>query len=245
MIKNNVLSSVSTTRHASSWFARSFFAGQEMPLSCYNDGCKSAGCRRTYSYDDKSLRCTRTFLDPIHVTAESRLRQGKRSSHLVVSSRSRRLSINASLSLLSGFLLWRYVSCSVCRRFLLDPLTSTLDSEAFFSSESSVHPLLSLACLCINLSLGQDPFYIPYVSSLLLQLLQGCRRHWGSRPPPRNDRGCSLFLITNTFALHHVIVRYGSLPLHVFHSLYLGALSSFGSPCPQPEEILDIALSRI
>jgi hypothetical protein len=37
------------------------------------------------------------------------------------------------------------------------------------------------------------------------------------------------FLIINTFAFHHVAVRFGSLPLHVFRCLYLylGALRKF------------------
>jgi|AntAceMinimDraft_5_1070358.scaffolds.fasta_scaffold62703_1 hypothetical protein len=33
--------------------------------------------------------------------------------------------------------------------------------------------------------------------------------------------------------MHHVTVRFGSLPLHVAHFLYLGVLSIFCSPCLQ------------
>ena len=150
---------------------------------------------------------------------------------MVVESRSRRLSINASLSLLSGFQLWRYVSCSVCRRFLLNTLTCALDPGAYFLSESSVLPPSFLAaCFRVNLCPQLlDRILFPILSMCIQSAaptIQGCRCHWGSRPPPRNGRGCSLFLVTNTFALHHVTIRFGSLPLHVFRSLYLVVLSN-------------------
>ena len=175
--------------------------------------------------------------DPCYCTVTSPARQTF-FLFLVVESRPRRYSINASDSLLCVFQLW-YGSLFCLPAF--SPRSSHL--YAWFRSLLFIwikRPSSLVSRLFMHQAVSWTG-YIPFVSSLLLQLFQGCCWHWGSRPPPRNDRGCSLFLITNTFALHHVIVRYGSLPLHVFHSLYLGALSSFGFLCPQPEEISDIA----
>jgi len=128
--------------------------------------------------------------------------------------------------------------CSVCQRFLLNALTCALDPGAYFLSESSVLPPSFLAaCFRVNLCPQLlDRILFPILSMCIQSAaptIQGCRCHWGSRPPPRNGRGCSLFLVTNTFALHHVTIRFGSLPLHVFRYFYLGALSNFHSPCPQ------------
>ena len=159
---------------------------------------------------------------------------------LVIESRPRRLSINASLSLLSGFQLWRYVSCSVCRRFLLDPLTSTLDPEALFLPESSVLPLLSCRLF------SHQP--VSWTGScFLFHVYPVCCSNYsrvavdtgvaGSRQETIVAALC--FTLPTLLHIHHVTVRFGCLPLYVALSLYLGALSNFGFLCPQPDEISD------
>ena len=182
-MKNNVrdiLSSASTTRQASLWFVRSFFAGQEMPHRCYHDGCKLAGCRRTYSYDDRSNSYTRSFLDPIHVTAESRLQQGNRSSQfwwlrvVLVVSPSMPFFTLMCLPVMVCFLV---LSASL-PAFSPDPLTFALDPGAFSLTESSILLPVSLdAYFRINLCprlLDRILFPIPCVCSLLPQLLKCC-----------------------------------------------------------------------
>ena len=122
-------------------------------------------------------------------------------------------------------------SCSVCRR---SPWSSALDSGALSLPELSVLLSSSLAaCFCINLCprLSARTLFPHYVYPVC------CSNH--SRVTIDTGVGdrrletvvtALCFLITNTFAFHHVTVRFGSLSLHVFRCLYLGALSKFPFP---------------
>jgi hypothetical protein len=159
-IVRDILFSASTTRQASSWFTRSFFASQKSHLDAITmDANWQAVDAHIATMIEAFHSCTRTFLDPIHVTAESRLQQRNRSSYfwwlrvvLVVSPSMPLFLCYVSSCVVCFLVLSANVSsccgmfpCSVYWRFLLDPLTSALDPGAFLLSESSVLFPVSLA----------------------------------------------------------------------------------------------------
>ena len=122
-------------------------------------------------------------------------------------------------------------SCSVCRR---SPWSSALDSGALSLPELSVLLSSSLAaCFCINLCLRLSartlfPHYVyPVCCSNPSRVAIDT---WVRDRRLETVVTALCFLITNTFAFHHVTVRFGNLPLHVFRCLYLGALSKFPFP---------------
>ena len=180
-IVRDILFSASTTRQASSWFTRSFFASQKSHLDAITmDANWQAVDAHIATMIEAFHSYTRTFLDPIHVTAESRLQQGNRSSQfwwlrvVLVVSPSMPFFTLMCLPVMVCFLV---LSASL-PAFSPDPLTFALDPGAFSLTESSILLPVSLdAYFRINLCprlLDRILFPIPCVCSLLPQLLKGC-----------------------------------------------------------------------